>query len=96
MSVYVDPLMNHGWKLQGRMQLSCHMFADTEGELHELAESIGLARAWFQAGIKGKIRPPHYDLTMGKRRDAIRAGVVQVSKREAVNIWRKLKESNED
>lgn len=93
MSVYVDPLMQHGWKLQGRMQLSCHMFADTEEELHELAESIGLARAWFQE--RNQKRLAHYDLTLNKRRDAIRAGAVQVSRREAVNLWIKLKAPNE-
>lgn len=91
MSVYVDPLMDHGWILQGGRKLSCHMFADTEEELHGFAESIGLRRAWFQGEDHKELG--HYDLTLSKRRDAIRAGAVQVSRREAVNLWRRLKGS---
>ena len=63
------------------------MFVHPDGditELHELAARIGMKRAWFQA--KGWPRD-HYDVTDSKRADAIRAGAVPVSWREA-GTWR--------
>lgn len=83
MAVYVDqlftwPSMNpqafrvgerhgHRW---------CHLYADTDEELHELASRIGMQRAWHQPS------PPHsrshYDLTPPKRTAAIRAGAISV------------------
>lgn len=68
----------------------CHLFADTQEELHEFAESIGLRRSWFQPGkpLKGG-RPSHlwhYDVTEGKRAEAVKAGAVEVTWRESVKI----------
>ena len=84
MTVYVDALMNHGWVLHGRSTANCHMFTDGPlEELHALAESIGLRRAWFQDK-----RVPHYDLTPQDRAAAIAAGAVEVDRRRAVEIWR--------
>ena len=83
MCVYVDPLTaclpNSNWKWRH----SAHLFADTESELHAFAESLGLKRSWFQDG-----RPefPHYDLSPGKHREAIKAGAMAVS-REFVVGW---------
>lgn len=86
MSVYVDPLFvmesrdaqafhvgarnGHRW---------CHMFADREHELHNMAAMIGLRREWFQNG-----RVAHYDLTPARRAAAIRLGAIEVTRREAV------------
>ena len=72
MPVYVDPLMNFGWKLRGREIPNCHMFTDEIDltALHELAAKIGMKRAWFQ----DKWSAPHYDLTPNRRADAIEAG----------------------
>lgn len=50
-------------------------------ELHRFAVSIGLRRSWFQGPRQH--RHPHYDLTEGKRWQAIRAGAVEVTWREA-------------
>lgn len=60
----------------------CHLFAtdaDSE-ELHAFARKIGLRRSWFQGD--------HYDLTPGRRRDAVAAGAIQVPPELAVAIWR--------
>jgi 8-oxo-dGTP diphosphatase len=61
----------------------CHLFAgpdDDLAELHVLAARAGLARRWFQ----DKPWPhAHYDVTEGKRWQAIRAGAVPVTWREA-------------
>ena len=74
MAVYVDPLLDWGWKY-GK---SCHMIADTNEELHSMAERIGLKREWFQKSSSG----PHYDLTSKKRDQAIRAGAVALDHRQ--------------
>jgi hypothetical protein len=83
-TVYVDPLMNHGWVLHGRPTSNCHMFTDGAlEELHALAQKIGLRRAWFQDK-----RVPHYDLTPLDRAAAIAGGAIEVDRRRAVQIWR--------
>lgn len=79
MAVYVDPLINYGWKLGP----SCHLTADTIEELHLFAESIGMKRAWFQKG-GGWREIPHYDLTAGKRKAAVSKGAVELSRNEMV------------
>lgn len=68
MAVYVDRLMNHGWKLGP----NCHMFADTLEELHAMADRLGMKRSWFQ----DKKDLPHYDLVKSKRDKAIALGAV--------------------
>jgi Protein of unknown function (DUF4031) len=50
--------------------IMCHMIADTDEELHRMADAIGVSRRWHQA-------PPqhdsHYDIAMVKRAMAIAA-----------------------
>ncbi len=98
MSVYVDALAEwtgeyHGKdasqaaRVGGRNgHLWCHLFADEKdsAELHAIAFAIGLRREWFQGD--------HYDLTPSKRMAAIHRGAIEVNRREAVRIWRKLRE----
>lgn len=93
MSVYVDPLFQHGvgsYHGTGRAQATrvgarnkhfwCHLFADTEEELHELAGRIGLLRLWFQGD--------HYDLTPGRRAQAVKAGAIEVDRRKLAEFRR--------
>ncbi len=86
MTIYVDPLMNHGWVIRGRKLPNCHLFTDSVdlAQLHALAERIGMRRAWFQAHPSA----PHYDLTPSRRREAIAVGAIEVDRRRAVEIWR--------
>lgn len=91
MAVYVDPLMQHGWVLRGHVVRSCHMWADTDDELHAMAMRIGMKRSWFQISSSG-LR--HYDLVESRRRSAILLGAIELSIREAVENWRKLRRSN--
>jgi hypothetical protein len=70
MSVYVDD-MKAGY---GRMKM-CHMIADTDEELHAMADKIGVARKWHQGD--------HYDICLSKRALAIKAGAVEIEWREA-------------
>lgn len=62
----------------GRMVM-CHMIADTDAELHAMADAIGVARRYWQA-------PPahdsHYDVCLSKRALAVKAGAIEISWRE--------------
>lgn len=82
MPVYVDKATN----ALGRMKMS-HMLADTEEELHAMAATVGLRRKWFQ-----NHGTPHYDLCQSKRTLALKAGAVEVGRREVVALMRKLRE----
>lgn len=70
---YVDSLRDYGWRLGP----SCHLFADTEEELHAFARRIGLQRRWAQVSRKG-VR--HYDLTASKRVKALESGAVEADR----------------
>ena len=74
MPVYVDDVFIPF----GRMKM-CHMIADTEEELHEMAGKIGMKREWFQSGFR-----PHYDVSKSKRKLAIESGAVEVTVQELV------------
>lgn len=84
MSVYVDCLRDWGWRLGP----SCHLIADTLGELHAFAAKLGLKRAWFQNKRSG----PHYDLTVSKRQAAVALGALELENREFVAILRRIRE----
>lgn len=86
MSVYVDTEAAHGWQLRGRNIRSCHMIADTQEELHAMAERIGLKRSWFQAKSS-----PHYDLMPEWRRSALRHGAIWLRRPAFVAKLRELR-----
>lgn len=69
MTVYVDDM-----RAKFRRMIMCHMVADTEEELHAMADTIGVARRWFQGD--------HYDIALSKRALAVKAGAVEISKRQ--------------
>lgn len=74
MAVYVGVPM---WPF--RNMIMCHMFADTEKELDDLAQRLGMRPEWKQkpdrpAGrISGLV---HYDIAKSKRAQAIKMGAV--------------------
>jgi hypothetical protein len=69
--VYVDELPASGW---GKWNGGAHMLANDLDALHEMADRIGLKRAWFQ----GDKTFAHYDLTASKRKLAVAAGAVEI------------------
>lgn len=75
-----DCVPNRRWNWTSVSHLTCDP-TDDLGPLHRFAESIGLKRAWFQP--RGGIMP-HYDLTPGKRQQAVRAGANEMDTPEAV------------
>ena len=76
MAVYVDDARHR----YGRMTM-CHMLADTEAELHAMADAIGVARRWYQGD--------HYDVCLAKRAEAVSLGAVEVTQREIAMIRRR-------
>lgn len=95
MTVYVDDVgivANVYNPENGRTHMSrwCHLFCDTDDqtELHEFARKIGLWRHWFQHEIEYPDAPWlwHYDVNITKRRQAVAAGVVEITWREAAEI----------
>jgi hypothetical protein len=86
MSVYVDPVMEHGGSKTFRWARSCHMYADTLAELHSLASAIGMRREWFQ---NSDTRLPHYDLVPTRRVAAVAAGAVEHSREQMVQFMRR-------
>lgn len=79
MPVYVDDMRAPF----GRMVM-CHMVADTEAELHAMADRIGVARRWYQ--YPHQSRWPHYDIALSKRALAVAAGAIEITDREAPAI----------
>ncbi len=87
MPVYVDDMRAS----VGRM-IMCHMVADTEAELHEMASKIGVARKWYQG--PPKTRTPHYDIALTKRALAIELGAREITMREAAALTRAARRAN--
>lgn len=73
MPVYVDEIHKYPTRIKCFQPGSCHMVADTLEELHAAAARIGLRQEWFQPHK----RLPHYDLTIGRRAEAIRQGAIE-------------------
>jgi hypothetical protein len=76
MAVYVDKAQNQ----LGRMRMS-YLVADTEEELHAMADRIGLRRERFQPKSS-----PHYDVSRQKRALALRFGAIEVDRKGLVEV----------
>ncbi len=76
MAVYVDD-MNAPY---GRMRM-VHMLADSDQELHEMADKIGVQRKWWQS--PEKTSGSHYDIALSKKALAIQFGAIEITWRQA-------------
>jgi hypothetical protein len=76
MAVYVGDIE---WKF--RNMIMFHMMADTEQELMEMVDKIGVQRKWFQHH-KGSY--PHFDICKSKKVLALKNGAIELSDREMV------------
>lgn len=65
---------------------SCHLFADSDEELHEFAARLGMKREWFQSHRVAN----HYDLTPARRRTAVKLGATETTARAEIRQRRKL------
>ena len=70
MTVYVDDMFKYPMGQFRRMKMS-HLIADTEEELHAMAQKIGVARKWYQGD--------HYDICMSMREQAVKLGAVEIT-----------------
>ena len=85
MAVYIDPLFGTPRSKTWRYDQACHMLADTVAELDAFASRIGLRREWRQT------KPFHYDLTPSRRAAAVKAGAVEITQRQMVDIVRAMR-----
>ena len=74
MAVYVDDMAANF----GRMKM-CHMVADSEQELEQMARKLGLNLSWWQ--YKGH-RKSHFDISLSKRKLAVQNGAVEITVHE--------------
>lgn len=84
MTVYVDDM-----RAPYRGMYMCHMIADTDEELHAMADKIGVQRKWWQS--PEKTSGSHYDIALSKKALALRYGAVQITWRQCgmMNIRRR-------
>jgi hypothetical protein len=99
--IYVDDLVRHGagYRGAGAAQAArvgarngdrwCHLYADTELELHAFALRLGMRRTWAQVSRSGI---PHYDLTPGRRARAVVLGAYELGRREACDLRKKIRD----
>src|SRR5690349_19605336 len=83
MAVYVDDMNLQADVPNGRRTVRArwnHLFADTEEELRAFAAKIGFKAEWIQDPGG---RQAHFDVTAGKRQQAIGDGAKAVTWREA-------------
>jgi hypothetical protein len=85
MAVYVDDMRAP----VGRLKL-CHMVADSEDELLNMAHFIGCKRKWLQH------KPiTHFDICLSKRRKAVALGAIALTRREMGRKVREIKHRNQ-
>lgn len=85
MTVYVDDMK----ACYGRMKM-CHMVADSDDELHAMADLIGVARRWWQS--PENTSGSHYDIALSKRALALAGGATPITLRQcaAMNMRRRI------
>jgi hypothetical protein len=92
MSIYVDeprPTSKLTWGKHG----VSHMMTDGDlSELHEMADTVGLKREWFQ----DHPAHPHYDLSNKKRKLAIKHGAISVSSYDLIRRCGRIGNSSAD
>ena len=84
MPVYVDPLQRCIPNRRWCHEYACHLLPHDQSpvsieDLHAFAAKLGLKRCWFQTRSL-----PHYDLTSGKRRQALQHGAVDLNTVESL------------
>lgn len=65
-----------------RMKMS-HLIADSQKELLEFADKIGVARKWIQEMDTPR---EHFDICFSKRKKAVELGAIEISMRELARI----------
>lgn len=79
--VYVDNFYESGITFRGMKM--CHMIADTQKELLEMADKIGVQRKWVQYF---KTPREHFDICLTKRKLAVKFGAKEIDMRIAAKM----------
>lgn len=88
--IVIDPLEDYGWK-KGP---SCHCMSDLDDreaalqELIEFGKKLKLRRSWIHYSIDGN----HFDLTKGKRWQAIRHGAKQITHDQRIALTNRIRD----
>lgn len=82
MTVYVDDM-----KAKYRRLVMCHMIADTDEELREMASQIGVQQKWHQGD--------HFDICLTMRAKAVQLGAIEITQRQCAAMVRCRKISGE-
>lgn len=90
MSVYIDDFYKTGITFRG-MKMS-HMMADSTAELLAMATTLKLNHDWLQYPGRGD---EHFDVALGVRAKAIKAGAIAVGMRKLARAARERKSNNE-
>ena len=85
MTVYVDDMHLYPIGNYRGMKMS-HMIADSDEELHEMAQKIGIDKKWWQKPPKHQ---SHYDIAMAKREQAIALGGIPITMRQCSAMCRR-------
>ena len=85
MTVYVDDM-----RAPFSRMVMCHMVADTDEELHAMADAIGLQRRWHQ---KPDSPHSHYDIAQSKRALAVKLGAVKIDRRQLGELIQRKREA---
>jgi hypothetical protein len=92
MTVYVNKLRGQGLLLSGRTAPPPPLYsltADSEDELHALAERLGIRRnPGTPPGSPEQVITRHYTLTEGERDRAVQLGAQPISARQAGKLER--------
>jgi hypothetical protein len=78
MAVYVD---NFNAKFQG--MIMCHVIADSQLELLEFMDKIGVQRKWIQYI---NTYNEHFDICLSKKKKAISLGAIEINFRDYANM----------
>lgn len=78
MSVYVDN-GSYEFGIGARKMILSHMIADTQDELIDMAEQIGVDTKWIQ---KPGTKYEHFDIAQTKRKLAITLGAIRITSKE--------------
>lgn len=85
--VYVDDM-----RAPYRRMIMCHMLADTDAELHDMAAKIGVARKWHQ---KAGTYHSHYDICLAKRAQAVAAGAIEITQKQVGALLRQKRAASQ-
>lgn len=87
MAVYVDDMYKSTMGSFGRMKMS-HLIADSQKELLEFVDKIGVQRKWIQEMDTPR---EHFDIALSKRKLAVENGAIEITMRELCSITSKRK-----